>query len=177
MLLFPTIYVIFWSISMALIAAVAALPTLGWDFRLHMLGGLAAAFVNCLLHTAVMIHLVGQGRSIKDALPWVKSPRRDYSRDQTAIKTSSYPLSTVCCVLACTTAILGGGRNFGVVPWQVHMGFAVALAAANLVALPLQLRVIKLSGSIVTELEAELETVVKEMEKDGKLPEVMPWQA
>ena len=177
MFLFPTIYVVFWSISMALIAGVAVLPRLGWDFRLHMLAGLAAAFVNCLLHTSVMIHLVGQGRSIKDALPWVKAPRRDYVRDQARIKTSSYPLSTACCVLACATAILGGGRNFGVVSWQVHTGVAAALVLANLVSLPLQLRTIRLSGGLVTELEVELEAVVKQMEKDGKLPQVMPWQA
>lgn len=177
MILFPSIYLGFWTLSVALIAGVAVLPRLGVDYRLHMLGGLAAACVNCLLHTAVMIHLVGTGRSFKLALPHVAAPGRNYVRDQTAIKTRSYPVSSLCCVLACATAILGGARNFGAVSWGVHAGFAIALLAANALALPWQHRLLVRNGALQNELEAELEGVVKDMEAKGALPPVMPWQS
>jgi hypothetical protein len=176
MILFPTIYLVFWALSTGLLVLVGVLPRLGVDYRFHMLGGLAAAFVACLLHTAVMIHLVGTGRSIKEALPYAPAPRRDYVPEQTRIKTASYPVSTLCCVLACATAILGGARNFGAVSAGVHMGFAVALLAASVFALPWQYRLLRKNGVLLGEVEAELETVVLELEAAGKLPPVMPWQ-
>lgn len=178
MILFPTIYVIFWTASMALVAGVAVLPRLSLDYRIHMLLGLAAACVNCLLHTAVMIHLVGTGRSIKLAVPHIAAPKRAYTAQQTAIKSRSYPLSTICCLLACATAILGGARNFGAVSWMTHAAFGIALLAANLLALPIQYRLLVRNGGLVTELEGELEAVVKQMESKGApMPQVMPWQA
>lgn len=177
MILFPTIYAVFWTISLGALAGVAALPMLGWDRRFHMLGGLAAACVNCLLHTAVMIHLVGTGRSFKDALPYIPVPKRTYVQDQTAIKTASYPIATLCCVLACATAILGGARNLGFVSPAVHQALALALVAANLVALPWQYRLLVRNGALTTELEVELEAVVHEMEAKGAMPKVMPWQS
>ncbi len=177
MILFPSIYAAFWTVSVALLAGVALLFRLEVDYRVHMLGGLAAACVNCLLHTAVMIHLVGTGRSIKDALPHVEMPARAYVQEQTRIKTASYPLSTLCCVLACATAILGGARNFGAVAAGVHVGFAIALLAANALALPWQYRLLLRNGRLVRELEGELAAIVKGMEARGELPKVMPWQA
>ena len=93
------------------------------------------------------------------------------------IKTASYPLSTICCLLACAAAILGGARNFGAVGWGVHAGFAIALIAANAVALPIQYRLLKRNGALVNELEVELEAVVKDMEAKGQMPAVMPWQS
>jgi hypothetical protein len=177
-ILFPTIYAVFWSVSLALIAAVAAMPLfLHVDPRLHWLGGLAAACVNCLLHTSVMIHLVGTGRSIKDALPHIAAPRRDYTAEQTRVKTASYPLSTLCCVLACATAILGGATRLAGLGGHIHGWFAAGLVLANVASLPIQWRLLHRNGAIVGALEEELEAVVKAMEAKGKLPEVMPWQA
>ena len=178
MILFPTIYLVFWGVSMALIVAVGAMPLwLHVDPRIHWLGGLAAACVNCLLHTSVMIHLVGTGRSIKDALPHVVAPKRDYLAAQTAIKTRSYPLATICCLLACATAILGGATRLVGLRGHVHGWSAAALLLGNAVAAALQYGLLVRNGALVGELEAELEAVVQGMEAKGALPDVMPWQA
>ena len=71
MILFPTVFVVFWTLSMALLGGAAYFgyvmhaPGHGHYLMLHMLAGLLAAFTNALLHTAVMMHVVGTGRSIK----------------------------------------------------------------------------------------------------------------
>ncbi|MHC4391652.1 MAG: hypothetical protein ACYS22_10105, partial [Planctomycetota bacterium] len=62
MFLFPKILVGFWVLSMILFGAAAWLG-MRWTagagtmfLMLHMLAGMFAAFVNVLMHTAVMMH-------------------------------------------------------------------------------------------------------------------------
>jgi hypothetical protein len=183
MILFPTIFVLFWTLSMALLGLAAWLgyamqaPGHGHWLMLHMLAGLLAAFANVLLHTAVMMHLVGTGRSIKLAKPHVRSGR-DYLREQLPLKNRSYPLATVASLAAVATAILGGARNFGLVPTSIHAALAWTTVAANVLALPWDLMLLRKNGAVVLALEAELEKVVEEMDRDGTAPKEgpMPWQ-
>jgi hypothetical protein len=145
---------------------------------IHMLAGLLAAFTNVLLHTAVMMHLVGTGRSIKLAMPYVRSGR-DYREEQLPLKNRSYPLAVLGSVSAVATAILGGARNFGAVDTTIHAAFAWATLAVNLLALPWNYALLRKNGAITVALEAELETIVADMEKKGELPpegKLMPWQ-
>jgi hypothetical protein len=181
-ILFPTVFVIFWSASMALLGGAAYLgvamdaPGRAHWLMLHMLFGLLAAFANVLLHTAVMMHVVGTGRSIKLAVPYVRSGR-DYVREQLRMKNRSYPLATAASLAAVATAILGGARNFGAVPAAVHGAVAIATIALNLVALPWDYRLLRENGAIVLALEAELETVVADMDARGVAKDgPMPWQ-
>jgi hypothetical protein len=182
MVLFPSIFIIFWLVSMALFGGAVWLgyamhaPGHGHWLLLHMLGGLLAAFVNVLLQTAVMMHLVGTGRSIKLAMPHVRSGR-DYRAEQLPLKNRSYPIAVLACVAAVATAILGGARNFGAVPGAVHEAFAWATIAVNAIALPWHYALLRKNGAVVLALERELEGIVADMEEKGELPEgLMPWQ-
>ncbi len=77
------------------------------------------------------------------------------------------------------TAILGGARNFGLVPAAAHEALAWATVAANALALPWHYALLRRNGAIVVALERELEGVVADMEKRGELPpegRLMPWQ-
>jgi hypothetical protein len=183
MILFPAVFAVFWALSMALLGGAAALgyamkaPGHGHWLMLHMLAGLLAAFTNVLLHTAVMMHLVGTGRSIKLAAPHVRSGR-DYVAEQLPLRNRSYPLATLCCLASVATAILGGARNFGAVGGGVHQALAFATIALNAAALPWDLALLRRNGQIVLALEAELEEVVADMDRRGEAREgPMPWQA
>lgn len=183
MILFPIVFVVFWALSVGLLGAAAVLgfamkaPGQLHFLMLHMLAGLLAAFTNVLLHTAVMMHLVGTGRSIKLAAPYVRSGR-DYVKEQLPFRNRSYPLAAAASLAAVATAILGGARNFGAVPTALHSGFAYATVALNLAALPLDYWLLRKSGGVVLALEAELETVVADMEKKGEIAGEgpTPWQ-
>lgn len=184
MVLFPTIFVVFWTVAAALLVATAWLGTAmkapghGHWLMLHMLLGLLAAFTNVLLHTAVMMHLVGTGRSIKLAMPYVRSGR-DYREEQLKLKNRSYALAAGTCVFAVATAILGGACNFGAVSTAVHAAFAYATMALDVIALPWFFILLRKNGAIVLALESELEKVVAEMERSGEAPPEgtpMPWQ-
>src|SRR5437588_626240 len=76
------------------------------------------------------------------------------------------------------TAFLGGARNFGLVPLGVHSALAWATIALNLVALPVDWHLLRKSGAVVLALEAELETIVADMEEKGEIEGEgpMPWQ-
>lgn len=184
MFLFPKIYVGFWLVSMAGLGAAA---WLGWRsgaggppmlLALHMLIGLGAAFLNLLLHTAVMMHTVGTGRALKLAQPHLDTDR-DFVEEQLRYKNRSYPVAALTSVAVVVTAILGGAANFGAADVSVHRAFFWAAIGLNLLALPLQYRVTSASAEINAEVESLLKDKVEALEKEGRLPPPgmpMPWQ-
>lgn len=185
MFLFPKIYLGFWTLSMAALVGAAWVAT-SWKgggppmlLAVHLLGGLGAAFLNLLLHTAVMMHTVGTGRALKLAQPHLPAGERDYVKAQLKYKNWSYPIATLCCLTAVATAILGGAANFRLVDPSVHRTLYWLLLGANLVALPWEYGVTVGTARLNREVEEALERKVRDLEARGELPPAgmpMPWQ-
>lgn len=166
----PVMPVVF--LFLALVDALALAGTLwlglSWEARgprllqLHMLAGLVASVVTVLTHSTVIFHVVGLGRSIKEAQPLVDTGGRDYYLENRRLAGRSHPLPVLVCLLAVVTPILGQAANLQIGVGKVHFVLGAALLALHVLATPIEVRNIVRADRIARELEALLEAKLGE---------------
>jgi hypothetical protein len=166
----PIIFLVLAAIDALLIGATVWLG-LAWEtsgiryLQIHMLAGLVASVFTLLTHSTAIFHLVGLGRSIKDAQLLVKT-ERDFYAENRRLQGRSHPIPVLVCMLAVVTPILGGAVNFGLARSTVHFFLGIALLAAHLVAVPLELRNLLAGDAVARDLESLLEAAIA----DGEAP-------
>ena len=96
-------------------------------FNLHLLLGLAAAFLLLFSHCWIMFYLIGTGKAIKEAAAEANLGAEPVEETK-ALKNRSYPSLMLAMALAMATFILGGGVDTGSIPvWLHHAMFVLTL--------------------------------------------------
>lgn len=110
-------------------------------YALHMLMGLASAFLLLFSHSWIMFYLIGTGKAIKVAVA-------EHDLDGDAVqqtkdfKNISYPWMMVAMGLAMATFIVGAGVHTRVIPAWVHSSLYFLTLAAQLWTLNLEHQVL-----------------------------------
>jgi hypothetical protein len=128
--------------------------------RVHLLTGLFAAIFCCLVHAIVFAHFIGSGKWIKAGAFTAQLPDADAIVKRTKrFKGKTFPFALFSMLFVIATAVLGGGADprsagasGGTVPSGVHLGFALATLALNVVALFMERSAILENGRIIARV-------------------------
>lgn len=132
---------------------------LGW----HIKAGLFTAVFLVLLHCLVFIHLLGTGLGVKRAVFEHKLPEGDIIRQLWKLKMRAFPPAFSCMVLVIALSVLGGAVQNNNISVEAHRYFAIFVLLANLVTIPIEVRVLgdnlELMQTVDDEINARLDAV------------------
>ncbi len=131
------------------------------DVFRHTSLGIFATLVTLLAHSMTMFYLIGKGRAVREAVQEARLSGELY-RAVARVRRPVFSIATMAMALTMATAILGGGVDTNTVPVMVHLVFALAAVAANLVALRTEIVAMLSSARIV----AEVDRLIEDREED-----------
>ena len=103
------------------------------EVRLHFLAGLFTAIFCCLVHAIVFAHFIGSGKWIREGVEAAGLDPAIVKRTK-RFKGKVFPFALFSMLFVVATAVLGGGAANHAVPGSVHLAFAMATLALNVVA-------------------------------------------
>ncbi len=121
----------------------------------HFTAGLITAIFTCLTHSLVMIHFMGTGKGIKEAVEGFSlpnDPRAGYVRRTRQFKARTSGLATLAPILIMITTWLGAGHATRGWPLSLHQWFAFFSVAFNLYAFVIEYRVIRENTTMMREI-------------------------
>lgn len=110
-------------------------------FDLHLLFGLAAAFLLLFSHCWIMFYLIGTGKAIKEAVAGIPD-EAEIVEETKRFKNESYPAMMLAMGVVMAAFILGGGVPTKVIPAWIHHGLFYAALLVQLRALLAEHRVL-----------------------------------
>jgi hypothetical protein len=142
--------------------------TIGMGIARHPLHGLALGVLTgiytCLTHCIVMMHFMGSGKGIKEAvathnLP--NDPETGYARRSRKLHARASAMATMACMIIIVNVWLGGwahttGPQSSSRAW--HKWFTWFAVAYNLYAFWVEYRVIRDNTAIIREINARIAT-------------------
>jgi hypothetical protein len=139
-----------------------------WHFTL----GIVAALLTCLTHSMVMIHFMGSGKGIKEAVGQFNlpnDPKTGYVRRTKQFKARTSGLATLAAFVVIVTAWLGAARDTNWLDaagtWRiVHPWFGYFAVLFNLYAFWVEYRVIKENTAMI----GEINRLVGEAQSNGR---------
>lgn len=122
---------------------------------LHFTIGLVTALFTILTHSVVMIHFMGTGKGIKEAveahgLP--NDPHNGYVQRTKRFKARTSGLATLAPLLIIVTAVLGAAHDTRQLPLPWHSWSAYLAVAFNLYAFVVEYRVICENTALMREI-------------------------
>jgi hypothetical protein len=125
----------------------------------HQAAGVLTGLYTCLTHCIVMMHFMGSGKGIKEAvqthnLP--NDPQTGYVRRSRKLHARASAMATLCCVLIIGVVWLGGAKDVGMLKGMAHAWMAYAVVAFNLYAFRVEYRVITENTSMIREIDARI---------------------
>ena len=128
----------------------------------HQAMGVLTGIYTCLTHSIVLMHFMGSGKAIKEAvqthsLP--NDPQTGYIRRTRRFKGQTSGHATLCCIAIIVTVWLGGWMdtskaNLAAHRW--HMWFAWFTVAYNLYAFWVEYKVIAENTAMIREINARI---------------------
>src|SRR5437870_519808 len=101
--------------------------------RVHLLAGLFSAIFCCLVHAIVFAHFIGSGKWIKRGVDAAGMDEAIVKRTK-RFKGKTFPFALFSMLFVIATAVLGGAADQQAASPAVHLSFAVATVALNVVA-------------------------------------------
>lgn len=125
----------------------------------HQWLGVLTGIYTLLTHCIVLMHFMGSGKAIKEAvethdLP--NDPQTGYTRRTRKFKARTSGLATLCCILIIAVVWLGGAKDVGVLKGMTHAWFAYFVVAFNLYSFWVEYRVIKENTEMIREIDAKI---------------------
>ncbi len=125
----------------------------------HQAMGVLTGIYTCLTHSIVMMHFMGSGKAIKEAvethaLP--DDPKTGYVRRTRRFKGQTSGHATLCCLAIIVTVWFGGWMDthkMNATAHQWHMWFAWFTVAYNLYAFWLEYKVIAENTAMIREID------------------------
>jgi len=128
----------------------------------HQAMGVLTGIYTCFTHCVVLMHFMGSGKGIKEAveanhLP--DDPKTGYVRRTRRFKGQTSGHATLCCILIIVTVWLGGWTdthklNATALRW--HVGFVLFTIAYNLYAFWVEYNVIAENTAMIREIDAKI---------------------
>lgn len=130
----------------------------------HQAMGVLTGIYTCLTHSVVLMHFMGSGKGIKEAveghaLP--DDPQTGYVRRTRKFKARTSGLATLGCLLAIVVVWLGGAKDVGMSKSMAHAWLSYFVVAFNLYAFHVEYRVIKENTAMIREINAKIQTASK----------------
>jgi hypothetical protein len=125
----------------------------------HQGVGVLTGIYTCLVHSIVMMHFMGSGKGIKEAvethnLP--NDPQTGYTRRSRKLHARASAMATLSSILIIVSVWLGGAKDVGILKGMTHAWFAYAVVAFNLYSFWVEHRVIKENTAIIREIDARI---------------------
>ncbi len=125
----------------------------------HQAMGVLTAIYTCLTHCIVMMHFMGSGKGIKEAvqthnLP--NDPQTGYTRRSRKLHARASAMATFCCLLIIAAAVLGAAKDTGRLRGTTHAWFACFVVAFNFYAFWVEYKVITENTAMIREIDATI---------------------
>jgi hypothetical protein len=124
----------------------------------HQAMGVLTGIYTCLTHSIVLMHFMGSGKGIKEAVATHALPD-DYVNRTRRFKAQTSGHATLCCLAIIVTVWLGGWMDThkaNVVAHRWHLWFAWVTVAYNLYAFGVEYRVIAENTAMIREIDAKI---------------------
>jgi hypothetical protein len=150
----------FWNVVLFALKITAAWqhwsPT--WIFSLGALTGI----YTCLTHSVVMMHFMGSGKGVKEAVDTYAlpdDPQSGYVRRTRRFKAQTSGHATLACLVILVAVWLGGWAqtspgHAAALPW--HRWFAYAAVLYNLYVFRVEHRVIRENTALIREIDSRI---------------------
>ena len=125
----------------------------------HQALGVLTALYTCLTHCIVMMHFMGSGKGIKEAvqthhLP--NDPQTGYTRRSRRLHGRASAMATLAATLVMVAAWLGGAKDVGMLKGTTHAWFACFAVAFNLYAFWVEYKVITANTAMIREINTKI---------------------
>lgn len=125
----------------------------------HQAAGVLTGIYTCLTHCIVMMHFMGSGKGIKEAvethnLP--NDPQTGYVRRTRKFKGRTSGLATLSCLFIIGVVWLGGAKDVGMLKGLTHAWVAYFVVVFNLYAFYVEYRVIAENTAMIREIDARI---------------------
>jgi len=121
----------------------------------HQAMGVLTGIYTLLTHSIVLMHFMGSGKGIKDAVETHGLPA-DYARRTRRFKARTSGLATLSCLLIIAVVWLGGAKDVGMLKGMTHAWLAYFVVAFNLYSFWVEYRVIKENTEMIREIDARI---------------------
>ncbi len=162
MLQMPKIFIglVFWNLVLfgVTIWLGAAHHSANWH---HQAVGVLTGIYTCLSHSIVMMHFMGSGKAIKEAVATHSlpdDPKTGYTRQTRRFKGRTSGLATLACLLTIGVVWLGGAKDVGMLKGMTHGLIAYAVIGFNLYAFWVEYRVICENTALIRQVDAKITT-------------------
>ena len=128
----------------------------------HQAMGVLTGIYTCLTHSIVMMHFMGSGKGIKEAVETHSlpdDPKTGYVRRTRRFKGQTSGHATLCCLAIIVTVWLGGWMDThkgNVAAHRWHMWFAWFTVAYNLYAFRAEYKVIAENTAMIREIDGKI---------------------
>ena len=128
----------------------------------HQALGVLTGIYTCLTHSVVMMHFMGSGKGIKEAVETHSlpdDPKTGYVRRTRRFKGQTSGHATLCCLAIIVTVWLGGWMDThkgNVAAHRWHMWFAWFTVAYNLYAFRVEYKVIAENTAMIREIDGKI---------------------
>ena len=121
----------------------------------HQAAGVLTGIYTCLTHSIVLMHFMGSGKGIKEAVETHNLPV-DYARRTRKFKARTSGLATFSCLLTIIAVWVGGAKDVGLSKGMAHAWLAYATVALNLYSFWVEYRVIQENTQMIREIDARI---------------------
>lgn len=124
----------------------------------HQAMGVLTGIYTCLTHSIVLMHFMGSGKGIKEAVAAHNLPD-DYVKRTRRFKGRTSGHATLCCLAIIVTVWLGGWMDThkaNVVAHRWHLWVAWLTVAYNLYAFRVEYRVIAENTAMIREINTKI---------------------
>jgi len=128
----------------------------------HQALGVLTGVYTCFTHCVVMMHFMGSGKGIKEAVETYalpNDPQTGYVRRTRRFKGQTSGHATLCCLCIIVTVWLGGWMDthkLNPAAHHRHMGFALFTIAYNLYAFRVEYKVISENTAMIREIDEKI---------------------
>lgn len=125
----------------------------------HQAVGVLTGVYTCLTHSIVLMHFMGSGKAIKEAVTThnlADDPNTGYTRQTRRFKGRTSGLATLACLAAIGVVWLGGAKDVGLLKGMTHAWTAYAVILFNLYAFWVEYRVIRENTALIREINGKI---------------------
>jgi hypothetical protein len=152
---------VFWNTVLFGVTAWTGYTQQPYQWR-HFGMGLLTAIYTCLTHCIVMMHFMGSGRGIKEAVEshgLANDPQTDYVRRTRQFKALTSPAALFSCLFIMTAAVLGAWTHtspHNPSAFQWHRWLAWVAVAYNLYAFRVEYRAISENTAMIRDINRRI---------------------
>jgi hypothetical protein len=125
----------------------------------HQAVGVLTGIYTCLTHCIVMMHFMGSGKGIKEAVETHNlpdDPQTGYVRRTKKFKGRTSGLATLSCLLIIGVVWLGGAKDVGMLKGMTHAWISYFVVVFNLYAFYVEYRVIAENSAMIREIDSKI---------------------